>query len=191
MHRSVMPALFAAAALFVAGLAVAEDARLRRFELPNLDTLELTLPPGWVEAAEAAPAGEQPLTIEFAPVEGPDFRAFVTPRWSDPNEPSVVDADALRAEVQQGAEQIRPQAVEEDIEIRRLQGESGVGFYFSATDRAPQPEEYRYMTQGALQTGDLVLWFTFLTNDGQEAVVAEGLAMLQSAVHRATGLDQR
>ena len=191
MHRSVIPTLLASLAFFAGGLALAEETRLRRFELPNLDTLELTLPPGWVEGAEVAPTGEQPLTIEFAPVEGPDFRAFVTPQWSDPNALSVVDADALRGEVQQGAEQIRPQTVEENIEIRRLQGESGVGFYFSATDRAPHPEEYRYMTQGALQTGDLVLWFTFLTNDGQEAVVAEGLAMLQSAVHRATGLDQR
>lgn len=191
MHRSVIPALIAAAALFAGGLAVADDARLRRFELPNLDTLELTLPAGWVEGAEAVPAGEQPLTIEFAPVEGPDFRIFVTPESSDPGGPAIMDAATLRGEVQQLAERIGSQTVEENIEIRRLQGESGVGFHFSATDRVQSPEEYRYMTQGALQTGDLVLWFTFLTNDGQEAVVAEGLAMLQSAVHRATGLDRR
>jgi len=191
MHRSVIPTLFAGIALFAGGLALADDTRLRRFELPNLDTLELALPPGWVEVVENAPSGEQPLTIEFAPIEGPAFRTSVTPQWSEPNELSIIDSDALRAEVQQAAERIKPQAVEETIEIRRLQGESGVGFHFSVTDRAPQPEEFRYMTQGALQTGDLVLWFTILTNDGQEAVVAEGLAMLQAAVHRATGLDRR
>lgn len=191
MHRSVIPALLAGAALFAGGFVRADDSRLRRFELPNLDTLELTLPAGWVEGAEVAQAGEQPLTIEFAPFEGPDFRAFVTPQWSEQGELAIVDADALRGEVQQGAERIKPQAIEENIEIRRLQGESGVGFYFSATDRAPPAEEYRYMTQGALQAGDLVLWFTILTNDGQEGVVAAGLAMLQSAVHRATGLDRR
>lgn len=191
MQRSVIPALLAGAALFAGNLALADDTRLRRFELPNLDTLELTLPPGWVEGAEVAPVGEQPLTIEFAPVEGPDFRAFVTPQSSDPGEPAIMDAETLRGEVQQLAERIGPQAVEGSLEIRRLQGESGVGFYFSATDRVQSPEEYRYMTQGALQTGDLILWFTILTNEGQEAMVAESLAMLQSAVHRATGLDRR
>ncbi len=191
MHRSVIPSLLAATALLAGGLAAADDLRLRRFELPNLDTLELNLPPGWVEGTEVAPAGEQPLTIEFAPGEGPDFQAYVTPQSSDPGEPAIMDAETLRGEVQQLAERIGPQAVESSLEIRRLQGESGVGFYFSATDRVQSPEEYRYMTQGALQAGDLVLWFTILTNDGQEAVVAEGLAMLQSAVHRATGLDRR
>jgi hypothetical protein len=191
MNRSVIPTLLATAVLFAGGLALADDTRLRRFELPNLDTLELTLPPGWVEGTEAAPAGEQPLTIEFAPVEGPDFRAFLTPESSDTGEPAMMDADTLRGEVQQLAERIGPQAVEGSLEIRRLQGQSGVGFYFSATDRVQSPEEYRYMTQGALQTGDLILWFTILTNEGQEAKVAEALTMLQSAVHRATGLDRR
>lgn len=191
MNRSVISCLLAASASFAVGLAVADDSRLQRYELPNLDTLELTLPPGWVEGAEDAPGSEQPLTIEFAPVEGPDFRAFVTPQSSDRGEPAIMDADTLRGEVQQLAERIGPQAVEASLEIRRLQGASGVGFYFSATDRVQSPEEHRYMTQGALQTGDLILWFTILTNEGQEAVVAEGLAMLQSAVHRATGLDRR
>jgi hypothetical protein len=35
------------------------------------------------------------------------------------------------------------------------------------------------------------LTFTILTNEGQEAVVEEALAMLKGAVHRDTGLDQR
>lgn len=191
MHRSVIPSLIAVAAWLAAGIGASDEAHLRRYELPNLDTLELTLPPGWVEATEAAPAGEQPLTIEFAPVEGPDFRAYVTPQSSDPGQPEIMDADSLRGEVQHLSERIGPQAVEASLEIRRLQGASGVGFYFSATDRVQSPEEYRYMTQGALQTGDLILWFTILTNEGQEAMVAEGLAMLQSAVHRPTGLDRR
>jgi hypothetical protein len=35
------------------------------------------------------------------------------------------------------------------------------------------------------------VWFTILTNDGQEAEVARALSMLQSLVHRGTGQDQR
>lgn len=191
MHRSVIPALFAAAALFAAGLGLADESRLRRYELPNLDTLELTLPAGWVEAVEKVPASEQALTIELAPVEGPDFRTFVTPQWSETGELAIMDADALRGDVQQAVDRIRTQAVEKNIEIRRLQGQGGVGFYFSATDRVQAPGEYRFMTQGALQVGDLVLWFTILTNEAQESVVSQAFAMLQSAVYRGTGMDQR
>jgi hypothetical protein len=46
------------------------------------------------------------------------------------------------------------------------------------------------MTQGALLVGELTLWFTILSNDGQEQVVAETLAMLQAALHRGTGADR-
>ena len=190
MLRSVIPALLAVSATLAGGHALTDDSSLRRYELPNLDTLELTLPAGWVDTVDVPPGGV-PLTIQLAPSQGPAFEVHVTPQWPERGEPGVQDAEALRESVRSAAERIKPQAVEQTIEIRRLQGESGVGFHFSVTDREPKPEEYRYMTQGGLQTGDLVLWFTILTNDGQDSAVAAALAMLQSAVHRGTGLDQR
>jgi hypothetical protein len=59
------------------------------------------------------------------------------------------------------------------------------------TDREPPPGEFRYMTQGALQVGMLIVWFTILTNDGQAAEVDRALSMLQSLEHRGTGQDLR
>lgn len=172
------------------GLALADDGGLRRYELPNLDTLELTLPAGWQDETDVPPGGI-PLTIRLYPSAGAPFEVFVTPESPEPTAGDVRDTEALREAVRDAALRIQPQAVEETIEIRRLQGGSGIGFYFAATDRAPQPEEFRYMNQGALQAGELTLWFTILTNDGQETIVADALAMLQAAIHRRTGLDQR
>lgn len=175
---------------FTGGLATADDGSLRRYELPNLDTLELTLPPGWQDETDVPPGGI-PLTIRLYPAEGAPFEVFLTPESPEPTVGEVQDSGALRAAVQDAALRIQPQAIEKSIEIRRLQGSSGIGFYFSATDRAPQPGEFRRMNQGALQAGELTLWFSILTNDGQDAEVADALAMLQSCVHRRTGLDQR
>ena len=190
MLRSVIPALLAAIVSCTGGLALADDPALRRYELPNLDTLELTLPSGWVDAVDAPPGGV-PLTILLTPAGGAPFEVHVTPQWSEAADSAVMDADALRQAVREAALGAQAQAVEETLEIRRLQGASGVGFYYAATDRAPLPEEFRFMTQGALQAGDLVLWFTILTNDGQDSVVADALALLQSAGHRGTGIDRR
>lgn len=172
------------------GVAVADDGSLRRYELPNLDMLELVLPAGWQDETDLPPGGIA-LTIRLYPAAGAPFEVFITPESPEPTADNARDTEALREAVRDAALRIQPQAVEESIEIRRLQGVGGVGFYFAATDRAPQPEEFRYMNQGALQTGELTLWFTTLTNEGQEAVVAEALAMLQVAIHRRTGLDQR
>ncbi len=189
MIRSVKTMALLVLAL-AGGPAVAGDGSARLYELPNLDTLELALPAGWQDETDVPPGGI-PLTIRLYPAAGAPFEVFVTPEPTEPTAGDVRDTESLREAVRDAAVRIQPQAVEDPIEIRRLQGGTGIGFYFAATDRAPQPEDFRYMNQGALQAGELTLWFTILTNDGQEAVVADALAMLQAAVHRRTGLDQR
>ena len=79
-----------------------------------------------------------------------------------------------------------PFAVEKDIKLVEFKGASGPGFYFFATDSAPRPGEFTYMTRGVLAVGELSVMFTVLTNKGQDNEIEAGLAMLRSAVH-----DQR
>ena len=177
-------------ALAASGFSRADDSALRRYELPNLDTLELVIPAGWQDTVDIPP-GDAELTIQLGPIAGDPFEVFLTPVSPDRTAPTAPDVDALHGAVRDAAARVQPQALETSLEIRRLQGTAGVGFYFSATEREPHAEDFRYMTQGALLIGDLSLWFTILSNDGQEQVVAEALAMLQAAVHRGTGADRR
>jgi hypothetical protein len=190
MNRLVTAIVPVVALLAVQAPGWAQDTGARRYELPNLDTLELVVPPAWDETVDQ-PVDGGPPTIQLRPKDGEPFEIYITPDWPDAPDEAVPDAETLRETVRGAAERIRDQVAEETLEIRRLQGASGVGFYFVATDRAPQPEEFRTMNQGALQVGDLTLMFTILTNEGQDAVVEEAFALLRGAVHRDTGLDQR
>jgi hypothetical protein len=190
MRRSVITALLAGAAVVAGSCARADDSTVRRYELPNLDTLELGLPAGWVDQVDQPPGGGPP-TIELGPAEGAPFQVFVTPEWEDPNAPEVRETSALRDAIRDASERIKSQVVESFPEVRQLNGANGIGYYFSATDRDPRADEFKYMSQGVLEVGDLTLWFTILTNDGQDTVAVEALAILQTAVHRRTGLDQR
>jgi hypothetical protein len=115
---------------------------------------------------------------------------FIRPEWDDPTAKEVRELPQLRDAVQDLAERNQAGAVESYLEVRHIAGQNGVGFYFSATDRNPGPGRFKYMNQGALQAGSLTLWFTILTDEGQDTVAVEALAMLQAAVHRRTGLDQ-
>lgn len=189
MTRSVPACLALAGALAAAAVALADDAGLRRFELPNRDTLELTLPAGWVDSL-LEPAGGGPPTIEIAVTQTGPAQVFVTPEWPDPVAKEIRELPALRDAVRDLAERMQPQAAEPYLEIRLLSGAAGSGYYFTATDRKPEPDGFRFMTQGALQLDELTLWFTILTNEGEDTVAVEALAMLQAAVHRRTGLDQ-
>lgn len=184
-----LPGLWLAAAIAAGGAAHAQAPELRRYELPNLDTLELLLPPGWADRVDHPPGGK--LTIELGPAQGAPFQVFVTPEWTDPTSPEVRELPALRVAVRDAAERIKPQVVESFLEVRHLAGANGVGYYFQATDRAPRADGFKYMSEGALQVGDLTLWFTILTNDGQDTVAVEALSILQTAVHRRTGVDRR
>ena len=78
---------------------------------------------------------------------------------------------------------IKSQAVEETLKIVELKGSSGRGYYFSATDKAPKPGEYKFMTQGILLVGELTVTFTILTNDNQKDTVNDALTMLRTATH--------
>lgn len=168
----------------------AQDTQASRYELPNRDMLELMVPPAWDAAVDQPDDGGSP-TIELHAREGAPFEIYITLEWPDPPDDTVPDAETLRAKVRGAAERVQDQTVEANLEIRRMQGASGVGFYFVATERTPQPEEFKYMNQGALQVGELTLTFTILTNDGQEAVVEEAFAMLRTAVQRDIGRDQQ
>jgi hypothetical protein len=181
--RLVLPLLLAA---LPAG---ANEPIVRRYELPNRDTLELKVPVGWADHLEQ-PQGGGPPTIEIAVAEGGPRQVFIRPEWADPTAKEVRELPQLRDAVRDLAERIQPEAVESYLEVRHIAGQNGVGFYFSATDRNPGAGEFRFMSQGALQAGDLTLWFTILTDEGQDTVAVEALAMLQAAVHRRTGLDQ-
>jgi hypothetical protein len=187
--RSALACLLFGASLCAPAQEIADESGLRRFELPNRDTLELTLPAGWVEHVEQ-PEGGGPPTIEIAVAEGGPRQVFVTPEWPDPLAKELRELPALRDAIREMAERARSQAVEPYLEVRQLDGANGTGFYFAATDRNPGPDEFRYMHQGALLVGDLTLWFSVLTNEGQDTIAVEALAMLQAAVHRRTGLDQ-
>ena len=95
-------------------------------------------------------------------------------------------ADELKAEVRRrrAADKIAEQAVEKTIDVKPLKGGTNTGYYFAVTDRAPKPGEFKFLNQGMVIVADLLVTFTILTNDGQDAVVTAGLSMLSAAEKR-------
>ena len=170
-------------ALSFASLASAGDAVPRQFALPDHGVFEITVPTDWQDEV-GRPPNRLPPTIKFRPKAGPSFEVLMTPLWPIEGKAPPTDALTVRREVEKAAAGASSQAVEKHIEVRELKGSNGTGYYFSATDRAPAPGEYKHMTQGILPVGQLAISFTILTNDGQESAVAQSLEALQSAVNR-------
>ena len=89
--------------------------------------------------------------------------------------------EVIKEFVQKSAEKVKSQSVEKTLQLVEFRGTSGQGYYFFSTDKAPKPDEYKYMTQGTLAVGDLIVTFTILTNGNHEQVAKESLTMLREA----------
>jgi hypothetical protein len=63
---------------------------------------------------------------------------------------------------------------------------AGPAFTSRQRDRAPKPDEYKFLTQGVVRVGELSVTFTILTNDGQDAIVRQTLDALKGATQEPT-----
>jgi hypothetical protein len=169
--------------VFAASLANAEDTKtVRSYPLPKKGALELSMPAEW-RCHLRQPPDDLPPTITLAPAAGNSFQVMITPLWAIRPGVVVPDREEMRKLVQGTADQAKPHAMEETIPLREIAGASGTGYCFTATDKAPKPDEFKYMTQGIIRVGEIALLFTILTNDGAEAALGGSLEMLKSATH--------
>jgi hypothetical protein len=169
--------------------AAAGPTSVRQYPLPDGTVLQMKVPASW-QHEFTRELTELPPTITLRPQTGEDFAVLVTPLPPAGEASPPPTAQAIREHVELVVDKARSQAAEEMISIREFRGTSGVGYYFSATDKAPKPGEYKFMTQGIFGVDNLIVAFTVLTNDGQRAIVDDALAMFKGAVHKRAGAGE-
>jgi hypothetical protein len=167
--------------LSLCAAAAADDAVVRSYDLGAHGTLQLRLPAGWDEEVRRHP-GDFPPTIVLSGFESTPFLIKITPLWSQPNAADFGSPDYLHDLVAKAAHAIEAQSVEGRLDLVRLGGAQS-GYYFSATDRAPDPGDFKYLTQGAVRVGELVCTFTILTSDDKAPIRNQVLNLLSQAVH--------
>ena len=154
--------------------ALATDARVA---LPGGGAWVLPAPAGWRQTEQAGPGP----TLSLTPQSGNAFQILVSPLVRAGNPMPSTSPEFVRRITQSGADSARAQSVEPSLPLQELRSANVLGSYFSATDKAPKPGEYKYMTQGALAVQGLVVTFTILSNDGAKPAVEAALGMLKDA----------
>jgi hypothetical protein len=162
--------------------AFAEATASRDYALGQHGSLRLTVPSSWKDKVSQPPNGLPP-TILFVPESGAAFKVLLTPIWSDRSGAQLPVAADLRKKVEQAAAQAKAQVLDPDVTVQEMTGSTGVGFHYSATDRTPNPGEYKRMDQGMLRVGDLLISFTILSQDASDPVNRAAMAMLEGAAH--------
>ena len=153
------------------------------FVLPRHGTLLLNVPAGW-KADLKQPPGGLPPTIGLEAQSGAAFVVLVTPVWERSPDSAAPDDVKIKSAVVAAAKNAEAESVEGSLALQNLVGTSGRGYYFRATDRAPKPGEWKYLTQGMIRTGGVALTFTILTNDGQAGIEKAALEVIRLAVQQ-------
>jgi hypothetical protein len=148
--------------------------------LPSGTELWLTIPATWNQKFES-PDKNTPPSVWMTARQGPTFNVLITPLSGTPAGAAMTDENKLRAIVTSAARSALSQSVEMTIPVHDLTGPEAHGFYYFATDRAPKPGEWKYLTQGMININGAPFAFTILTNDGQEAIAKTALELIRTA----------
>lgn len=170
----------AAAATLLAAAAIAQE-EPRSYAVPARGTLTLHVPADWYDEPRVGPTGIPSIRF-FDRVEPPrEFDLSVSVVWAPPGASRYAAKTALRALVQQAAEDVAPGAAERELPLREFPVEGGSGFLFEATAKTPRAGEPAHLTRGAIAAGDVTLTFTILTAEPKTPAIARALEMLRTA----------
>ncbi len=153
---------------------------IRKYPIPENGTLELNVPTPWKGGVNKL-RENMPPTIIFSPLEGNDFQVMITVRWGKTGDQDFNSQEKVRTFVEKDGQKLLPNTAETKIVLTEIRGVSHSGYYFSVTDKAPKPGEYRYMTRGAIGTGNLFLNFTILHRVRDSQSVRDALSLLREA----------
>jgi hypothetical protein len=168
--------------IFSLNASAAEQPIDRRYTLPDHGVFQMKVPPSWKEEI-AQPPNALPPTIIFSPAKGNEFKIIITPIWKERDDTPVINDAAAQRMVERAMSKAQPNAAEKNLKMVEMKGSAGNGYYFSATDKAPEPGGYKFLTQGILLVDELVVTFTILTNDDQGVVAGAAITMLKTAIY--------
>ncbi len=161
-------------------LLAAEHRVIKKYPVPGHGTLELKIPASW-KGEVHKPQANMPPTMMFNPPKGNDFEVIITVLWGKTGEQDFNSRERVRTLVEKDGQKLLPNAVETKIELQEIQGVDHTGYYFTVTDKAPDPGEYRYMTHGTIGVGDLLVIATVLHRVKGSESVNDALAILREA----------
>ncbi|MDB5172624.1 MAG: hypothetical protein JWN51_1397, partial [Phycisphaerales bacterium] len=148
----------------------------KAFKIPRHGDLQLLVPEGWKQSEEPVPPGFPP-TIKFAA--GAKVEVLITAiaaRDKDFNSPA-----GLRKAAERSGGGMLATAKESSLKLEEIKGADATGYFYTLTDKAPDPGSFEYVTGCVAGVGDLTLSVTILHHQKDAPERQAALDMLKGA----------
>jgi hypothetical protein len=146
----------------------------------------LQIPPFW-EVTNFQPGDNKPPVVIFFPPEKAKrdtFQLTVSFFWDDGLDRNVTDPDEIKSLVESVGLKILDYSNEDELILKQIDGTSGSGYFFDLSDKSAEEGEFKYLTQGAIGTGELLIVFSLFQNELDDELRDATLTMLRNARQR-------
>lgn len=155
------------------------------FEIPGYGELSIEVPRIWNYNFTKSDSYTPPL-ITFYVLDDSEkeiFQLNLSVFWDDGYSRDVTSDDYIRSLVSEAGDNTLRYSDEDELRLETIKSQAGEGYFFNLSDSSAGADEYRYLTQGALSVGDVLLVFSLFSND-EEGVLRDAMfRSLKTAKH--------
>ncbi len=157
------------------------------FDIPGHGELVMEVPRIWNYNFTKTDSQTPPL-ITFYVLDADEkeiFQLNMSVFWEDGYSRSITTLDYIESMVSEAGNNTLRYSDQDSLELIDLSGRDGEGLYFELSDSSAGDDEYKYLTQGALGVGQVLLVFSLFSND-EEGILRDAMfRALKSARHNA------
>ena len=149
--------------------------------------LKLNFPLDWKD--DIAPATDNSsYTIKLNPSSFVvTTRAVINVFWDTKGEKKFNNAEQVKLKLEKKGKRLLENAVQSRLNLKEIKGKTSLGYYYLLTDKAPKPGGYKFIIQGGLGVGNLLIMYTIFSNEKY----SEFSTLILKMVTTAEQLDRR
>tara|TARA_B100001250_G_C19512424_1_gene662281 strand:+ start:86 stop:688 length:603 start_codon:yes stop_codon:yes gene_type:complete len=103
--------------------------------------------------------------------------------WDNGFGRNILSSKYIYSLVEETGKQALLYSDQSELILEKIIGKNGVGYWFNLSDSTAGPGEYKFLTQGALAVGKLLLIFSLFSNDNESILQQALLKIIISAQH--------
>ncbi len=154
----------------------------REYPVPEHGLLSLEVPTEW-NVTYYEPADIKAPIIIFYPQEKPhNFQLTVSPLWDEGYLRNITEPEYIKKYLESVGTDILQYSDQDELELKLLDGKQGDGYYFQVSDQSAPDSEFKYLTQGAIAVGEILVVFSYFSNQVNDQNTDIILEMMRKAV---------
>ena len=156
------------------------------FSIPGHGVLTLDVPHIWNYNFTIKGDNEPPIITFYNLDKNKEeiYQLNLSVLWENGFERNISSPEYIKSLVEKTGAQALIYSDQTELTLKKITGQNGVGYLFNLSDSGASIGEYKYLTQGALAVGKLLLIFSLFSNDDASILQQALLKIIMSAQYQ-------